>query len=160
MILTDKWDEFRARGCHIVPVGGKDRLILPTILAHQLGIPLYLAVDSDGHVTNEKAREYHKRDNAALLKLFNQKADDPFPKSTLWSGSFLMWESDIGDVLKAEATPPVWDKAYGEVRKSLGSPDGDFTKNTTAIGNLLTMLRSDGVKLPSLDKACAEILNF
>lgn len=160
LILTGRWDEFRARGCHAVPVGGKDKLILPLIVAQELGIPCFVILDSDGHVQNVNSRKRHERDNKAILKLSGQKSDDAFPTSTFWAKGLAMWSNDIGHTLKAEAGNDVWDKAYGKVRKEFGDPDGDFTKNATVIGSLLTLLHGEKVKLASLDRACAEVLAF
>jgi predicted ATP-dependent endonuclease of OLD family len=160
LILTDRWEEFRARGCHAVPVGGKDKLILPLIIAQEMGIQTYLIADSDGHITNENSRKRHERDNRAILKLCGQKAENVFPAATLWVKGMAMWASDIGHTLKAEVGDEAWDKTYGQVRKALGDPDGDLTKNPTAISDLLSRFLADGIKVPSLDKLCSEALNF
>ena len=48
MVLSGRWDRFRARGAHIVAVNGKSELIRPAIIAQEMQIPAFLIFDCDG----------------------------------------------------------------------------------------------------------------
>jgi putative ATP-dependent endonuclease of the OLD family len=105
LTLSGRWDDFRRLGAHIIPVGGKDRLIQPLTVANAFGIPSITIFDSDGDeygsidLTKESAqklaerRPMHIRDNTALLKLSGIDQFDPFPSKTLFHGRLVMWHS-------------------------------------------------------------------
>lgn len=160
LVLTDRWDEYRARGCHIVPVGGKDKLIQPLIISNKLGIPSYVMFDADGHVTNADRRKFHERDNGAILKLVDQEKASVFPDKAFWAARVVVWPHEIGRTLKEEAGAEIWDKAFGKARKEIGEPEGDYKKNMLVIGDHLAFLQNEKVRMPTLDSLCDAVLKF
>jgi putative ATP-dependent endonuclease of the OLD family len=66
----------------------------------------------------------------------------------------------MAEAFKLEVTAAKWDTTYGQATKGLGTPEGSYTKNTTHIADHLAILHSDGVKKPSLERLCLELLDF
>ncbi|MGF6969666.1 hypothetical protein OKW43_006761 [Paraburkholderia sp. WC7.3g] len=59
MTLTDRMQDFRKAGCHIVPVDNKSHLLRPAIIARQLQIPVFLLFD--GNAPPVSARFFDSR---------------------------------------------------------------------------------------------------
>lgn len=107
MQLTNRWDEFRRLGCHIIAADGKDRIIQPLAIATALGIPTFVVFDSDSHTygtidlatdpegKRAARRPMHVRDNNAILRLCGIPTPDPFPAATLFHPNVIMWHSEI-----------------------------------------------------------------
>ena len=159
MMLSNRWEDFRRHGCHIVPANGKDKLIEPLVIAEAISIPAYVVFDSDGSCgPNQRPR--HERDNKALLAIAGGDPATPFPAQSVWGTQFAQWPENLGETVRAEIGKSVWDKAYGAATRGLGNPDGSFAKNITHIGDHLTLLHADNVAIPTLDKLCDEIIRF
>jgi hypothetical protein len=160
MVLSDRWEDFRRHGVHIVAVNGKNYLIDPVIIAQALDIPVFVVFDGDKEETSPRWRPLHERDNKALLRLLGGKDSEPFPEVTAWGPHYVQWPTDIGDVLKAEVGSGAWDTTFGEATKSLGNAEGSYLKNPVHIGDHLEALQGKGHTLASLDRLCAEIIGF
>ncbi len=158
MILKDFWDDFRRKGLHLVHADGKDKLIVPTVVARKLGIPIFVVFDSDGNTVDASARGHHERDNTALLKALGADGSETFPIATVWAENFVQWPTNLGDTFKSEVDNGAWDKAYGLASKYLGNPSGSFAKNPVHIGALLANLYDMDIEIPSLQKLCEKLL--
>jgi putative ATP-dependent endonuclease of OLD family len=157
MILSDRWTEFRRHGCHVVPTNGKGYLIEPVIIAQALDIPVFVLFDADGNKTKASERDRHEIENKALLRLLGGSDSDPFPNAAVWGASYVQWPTNLGNVLKSEVDPTVWDQTFGEATKTLGNPEGSYIKNPVHIGDHVRLLKAEGHPPSSLDRLCAEI---
>ena len=160
MILSDRWNDFRRHGCHIVPTNGKSYLIEPIIIAQELAIPVFALFDADGNKTNASERVPHERDNKVLLKLLGGNDSDPFPNATAWGTSYVQWPTNLGTVLKAEVGATVWDQTFGQATSGIGNPEGSYMKNPVHIGDHLSLLKVGSHIPASLDRLCTEIIRF
>lgn len=167
LILTDRWEDYRRSGCHVVAVGGKSEMIRPAIIAQGLGIPAFAVVDADGDkIEKPQNRTRHHRDNAALIRLFNGDEADLFPVTTCWLSNFVMWPSDLADTVKREFIEALgvqgaeqFEHMRSEASLACGDA-GDLGKNAVYIGNLLELLKQAGVTSRSLDRLCETIIAF
>jgi len=167
LILTERWDQFRRTGCHVVPVNGKSEMIRPLIIAQVLNIPTLTIFDADGDkILRTEHRTRHHRDNVALLRLLGGDESDPFPTGPVWGGSFVIWPSDLAQLIEGEFVislgvqgnlkfAALKDKANAECGFA-----GDLEKNAIYIGTLLSLLMEGGANSGSLDRLCEEILAF
>jgi putative ATP-dependent endonuclease of the OLD family len=167
LILTERWEEYRRSGCHIVAVDGKSEMIRPAILAQGLGIPVFAVVDADGDkILDPDVRTRHHRDNAALIRLFNGDVEHLFPVTTCWLGNFVMWPSNLADAVKrefVEALGVQGAERFEHMRNQASAECGDagnLEKNAVYIGNLLELLKEAGVTSRSLDRLCEAIITF
>lgn len=160
MILSNRWNDFRRHGCHIVPTNGKGYLIEPIIIAQALGIPVFVVFDGDGNKANASERTRHETENRALLRLLGGNDSDPFPSAACWGTSFVEWPTNFGAALKAEVDPAVWDQAFGQATRGLGNPEGSYIKNAVHIGDHLQILRERRHPPPTLERLCTEIIRF
>lgn len=158
MMLSNRWDEFRCSGCHIVAANGKSYLIEPAIIAIALNIPTFVIFDADGNKTNQRIP--HERDNKALLRVLGGNDADPFPVATVWGDSYVQWPNNLGDTLIADIGSAVWDQTFSEATKELGNPEGSYIKNPVHIGNHLETLKEKGYVPTSLDQLCQELIHF
>jgi putative ATP-dependent endonuclease of the OLD family len=157
--LMHKWDEYRRRGCHIVPVNGKSELIQPLVIAKRMGIPTYVIFDSDADKPDHNgSRVKHEKDNKALLALLDKIGENPMPPATLWGNGFVMWHSDIGSIVKNEIGEADWvtyssaaDKQYGHA--------GGLQKNVLHIAATLEEAWKAGKRSASLERVCTEVLD-
>ncbi|MBS1852058.1 MAG: AAA family ATPase [Acidobacteria bacterium] len=167
LILTERWEEYRRSGCHIVAVDGKSEMIRPAIIAQGLGIPVFAVVDADGDkIGDPKNLTRHHRDNAALIRLFDGDANNLFPVTNYWLSNLVMWPSNLADTVNREIIEALGVQGaeqfeHMENKASLECGNaGDLKKNAVYIGNLLEMVREAGVTSRSLDQLCKLIITF
>lgn len=163
MFVTDRWEEFRRSGCHVVPVNGKDGLIETLVIAQKLGIPVFVIFDADSDKKEKKDQQkHHERDNKALLNLLDEDIENFFPDSTIWGQKCTVWSNNISETLKEEITEAIWDKTIAQTARLFGlsNPDKNLKKKTMHIGEHLKLLKEQKVSIPSLDKLCNQILDF
>ena len=163
LVLNDRWDKYRHSRCHIVPSNGKSHLITPLLIAQELGILTFVIFDADSNITKQDQKSQHEKDNKTLLKLLNGDDNEPFPSTTVWGSKYTMWDTNLGRVLKLEVEEikqGIWDQTYSTATKGLGGPAGSYGKNTMHIGNHLTLLKKNGIDIPSLTRLCDLIVDF
>lgn len=167
LVLTDRWEDYRRSGCHIVHVDGKSEMIRPAIIAQGLRIPTFAIVDADGDkIIKPENRTRHHRDNRALIRLFGADEGDIFPVATIWLGNFVMWPSNLADTIEREFIVALgvqgaeqFEDMRNKASQACGNA-GDLDKNMVYIGNLLRLLKERGVASQSLDKLCDIIVRF
>ena len=161
--LLELYDEYRKLGFHMVPTNGKSNMILPYCIAKKLNIPTYIVFDSDGHNYKEEDphghKAKHKKDNLALLKLSGIESPEPFPEDSFWDDNVVMWNSEIGDIIKSEFDEEEWNKYCQATRKKYANVK-DLHKNCLFIADTLEAAWNDGKKSESLEKLCLHIIEF
>lgn len=155
MVLTDRWNEFRQKGIHIVPVNGKSYLAQPLVIAEGLGIPVFTVFDADGKDT--KHQDSHKKDNEILLGLLGGDSSKPFPNDILWGPRYVVWPESFTEVIKKEI-PADKLQTYENKANAVYGNAGGLGKNGLHIGAKLQLAFDDGIRPPSLDKLCDAIL--
>ncbi|MBR1366861.1 MULTISPECIES: ATP-dependent nuclease [Bradyrhizobium] len=165
MVLSERWESFRARGAHIVAVNGKSELIRPLIIAQQLQIPTFVIFDCDGdkltHNNPDQQRSIeasHRRDNSALFHLAGMQQQDPFPTDAVWSESLVAWPHDLGKCVEVDAGAH-WQPAGSRASANYGNVSG-LKKNTLHIGARLKELQNLRANTATLDRLCETILTF
>lgn len=167
LVLSDRWEEYRRTGCHIVPVGGKSEMIRPAIIAQGLKIPTFAVFDSDGdQIGDPERRRPHERDNKALLRLFGGDDSNLFPTGVIFGDRFATWPDDIGETFKRECIAAIgvqakdrFENLQNKSRAKYGNA-GSLNKDTLYIGDLLSRIHDLGITPPSLDQLCSNILKF
>lgn len=167
MALLDLEEQFRKYRCHIVPAGGKSRLLQPMAIAKHLDIPCFVVFDSDrdkvpsaDELDSKGHRRMHERDNLSILKLRDIESPDPFPEETLWSDGLVQWPSDIGRIVTDEITQEKMKQAEDKVRKNFQIIDGDLDKKILFVGYKLHELHNNGAISKSLRDLCFKIIEF
>ena len=116
--LTERMDEFRRLGCHIVPTLGKSNMIRPLAIATLLEIPTFVVFDADGqNATKPEKRPQHERDNVAPLRLCSVHKPEPFPAGIFSTSNLVIWPTKIGDAIKGEFGKTEWEGFETAVRK-------------------------------------------
>lgn len=160
LVLTNKWEEFRRRGCHLVAVNGKSEIVQPLVVAQQLNIPTFVVFDADGSYSAKPDQApKHKTDNIALLTLLGADTSTPFPADTLWGDAYVVWPENIATALKADLGEKRWSEVNNEAQAKFGFP-ANFGKNAMHIGTKLAIIHGAGDALPTLDRLCDQILAF
>jgi predicted ATP-dependent endonuclease of OLD family len=162
LALMEKWGDFRRLGCHIVPAGGKSQLIQPIAVAQGLQIPTFAVFDGDGHKPDTNgSRKKHERDNTTILRLRGVPNPDPFPPTTFWGSDTVMWDSEIGKVVKDELGQESWTKLDEAVRNKYDLHSvGGMSKNSSFIGYLLSEGWEAKIRSASLCRLCDAIIAF
>ena len=155
--LSNQWSEFRRLGCHLIPVGGKDKIIQPLAIAIELELPVYVIYDADGDTVRADHRIKHERDNKAILKLLDA-CQDPFPADNIWGPNHTIWYHNITEVVKND---------FGENYQRLAdasrvhyAQEGGLEKNDLFIADWLTAAYNEGLRSPNLATLCTSILQF
>lgn len=157
MVLTGRWDEFRQKGIHIVPVNGKSNLAQPLAIAQGFNIPVFTIFDADGDDVGADHPIRHKKDNETLLGLLGGDIATPFPVDTVWGERYVMWPNSITELIKKEI--PATNLAACEAKAdAMYGHAGGLQKNGLHIGSKLQFAFEDGILPPSLDKLCDIIL--
>lgn len=156
--LMEKWDHYRRAGCHIVPANGKSEILQPLIIAKHMQIPTVVVFDADGDKPDKSgSRIKHEKDNRALLAALGKSTEDPFPTEPIWGDEFVMWNSDIGAIVRDDIGAEEWDAAQTEADKTYGHAGG-LRKNTLHIGFALTFAWSKGGRSEHLERLCKVVL--
>ncbi|WP_186002661.1 AAA family ATPase [Mycobacterium sp. KBS0706] len=165
LVLSGRWEAFRARSAHIVAVNGKSELIRPAIIAAKMEIPAFLIFDCDADKlthknpdTEKSIRGAHERDNRALFRLAGKHDQEPFPEDPVWGNSFAAWPFDLAHTVKADAMDH-WDAAGSSASATFGGIGG-LQKNTLHIGGRLKELQKLGANTATLDRLCEAIVAF
>jgi len=160
--LTDRTEEFRRLGCHIVQTHGKGSMIQPLAIAKLLEIPTFVIFDADGHDTRDPGhRAQHERENLALLRLCSVANPSAFPTAIFQTECLLMWPTEIGEVIQTELGKEEWEGFEAAVRAKRKIADVPrLGKNMLFIGQVLTEAFRNGKKSRILDRLCAQIISF
>lgn len=149
--------KFRSLGCHIVPTGGKNRMIQPRAIAKLLGIPTFTIFDCD---SNDKDRANHERDNLAILRLSSAKNPDPFPTTMFPAPDVAVWPTDMGGVIRQDIGLEEWTQFENLVREKKGISEGHLNKNVLFIGSILTEAWAAQKRSLILETLCNSIIAF
>lgn len=158
--LGEKWDEFRRLGCHIVVADGKLNLSRLLAVALELEIPAFVIFDSDARTRNQPARTEHEKANACILRLREVTGVAPLPNADFWGENLIMWESDIGEVVRSDFADPVWLAAQDHAKREHGFEQGVHDKNSLLIAATLERLWSESKQSQVLGRLCESILSF
>ena len=157
--LLGQYDEYRRKGCHVVPTNGKSELIRPLVIAKHMGIPTYVVFDADADKPDRSGSwQKHESDNKALLSLLGVPAQNPMPNCTIWGKGFTMWRSDIGSVVEADIGKEDWEKFQNEADRRYGHAGG-LKKYTLHIGASLAFAWDQGKRPVNLERLCWAILD-
>jgi hypothetical protein len=158
LMLTNKINEFRRYGCHIVPVGGKNKLIKPLAMANLLNIPVFVVCDADTNKEEESEVTMHKADNKSILFLSNNSDENEWPSDTIWENNLVMWKVNISETIKNEIADK-WSEYEAQSALYYGNPGG-LNKNPLAIARTLELAWNDNYKSDSLVKLIDMIISF
>ena len=146
-------NEFRRRGCHIVPCQGKRGVIRPLTICKLLGIPVMVMIDSDSQEARPDRRQLHSDENSAVLKLCGAPDSNPMPSNTLWSSSLVLWGPELQDVVRDEIGVDHWRRIKQSCEQEFGFV-GQMSKNPLFIASVLNRAWGEERASPSLDKFC------
>src|ERR1700687_2732371 len=159
--LLELWEAFRSFGCHIVPTGGKNKMIQPLAIAELLKIPTFVIFDGDTNDCEKKEkRDQHEKDNLTLLRLCGVGKPEPSPRETFQNDRVCMWVTDMGDAIQKDIGEEKWNVLDGEIRKKQGINAGKFSKNALFIGSILAEAWRQGFRSGVLEKLCKSILGY
>lgn len=160
--INGLWDKFRGSGSYLVPTNGKSFMIKPTIIAQELNIPLFAIFDGDRNIKKDQEKQQHKKDNLALLKLFNADIKTPFPDKTVWGENFVMWSTNISDIVNSEFKKSINEDTVQTIKDEIRAEfchAKNLYKNTLFIGKFLTLAKDRGAESESLTKLCKILIN-
>jgi putative ATP-dependent endonuclease of OLD family len=161
LTLLDLWELFRSFGCHIVPTGGKNKMIQPLAIAELLKIPTFVLFDGDTEDCGTKdKRDQHEKDNLTLLRLSGVDKPTPLPTETFRNDRVCMWVTDMGDVIQNNIGQEKWNALDNEIRKSRDINAGQFGKNALFIGSILAEGWKQGLRSNVLEDLCKSILEY
>jgi predicted ATP-dependent endonuclease of OLD family len=165
LILTDKMNDFRRCGGHIVPVGGKSEIIKPLAMAKLLDIPVYVVCDADTdkeNIVDEEKRKSevaaHKKDNKSILCLLGYDKLNEWPTDKINESNLTMWKTNIADSIKEEFDNK-WSDYLNDSFLYYGNPGG-LNKNPLAIARALKTTWEGGKKSATLIKLVDSIICF
>ncbi len=155
--LADLWTEFRRLGCHIIPVNGKDRLILPLAIAVETKMSVFVMFDADADVERPDHRKKHELDNRALQSLLEVDAD-PFPAEDVFGPNYVIWRTSLTQTVKED-----FGDAYErltEAARQHYAQEGGLEKNELFIADWVSAAREEGLSSPVLTGLCNAIIGF
>jgi predicted ATP-dependent endonuclease of OLD family len=162
MALTDRWEDFRRFGCHIVAAAGKTNIVQLLAIAKELEIPTFVVCDGDRDQCEDATkRPKHENDNRAILNLCGLDSSHPVPDATLWQTELVMWEREISKEIADDIGQDRWLRLRDRVKVEQEIVDiANLEKNTIFIGHLLAKAWEEDIRFPTLNKLCAAILEF
>lgn len=158
LLLTEKMNEFRRHGCHIVPVEGKNKLIKPLAMAKLLNIPTMVIYDSDTDKTTEHEMPKHKKDNKAILALKEFSDESEWPDKTIIRDGLTAWQTNLTIEIMNELGEHL--KKYEDAAALHYGNAGGLKKNPLAIAKTLELAWEDGIKSQILIELTDRIVEF
>lgn len=155
--LSGKWDEFRRRGAHIVPVNGKSFLLEPLVILLQLQVPVFVIFDADGDEQNQTKRAMHKADNTAILNALGVVDSDIFPVKAVWGDNFAQWPTSFAEEIGSEVGKSRWEN-YQQAADVEWGQAGGLRKNPLHVASCVKAALDDQVPIPTLAEICGRIL--
>lgn len=154
---SDRWPEFRRRGCHIVPTNSKDRLVSPVAIAKELGLPVFVMFDADGDETKVERRRMHEKDNTTLLALLGS-GEPAFPGANVLADDHAVWRTSLTEAVKED----LGDRYDGLVQaaRTHFPQEGGLEKQELFIADWLSSAYAEGKGPQVLDSLCGAILKF
>lgn len=137
LLLTEKMNEFRRNGCHMVPVDGKNKLIKPLAMAKLLQIPTFVVYDSDTDKTKENEILKHKKDNKAILGLKGHQSENEWPTHSIIKGDLTAWQTNLTHEIMNELGADF--KKYENAAAAHYGNAGKLKKNPLAIAKALEL---------------------
>lgn len=164
LAIKERLLDFRRRGIHLVPVGGKSELLRPAVLARHMGIPLYLIFDADGDkISNDAHRRSHERDNRALLRFLGADEENLFPQDTVWADTHSIWSKELSDCVDTDLLQSLGEATFEEVKNRAAVRCGQAAgarKHTMMVGAKLAYAFDAGASSPTLDRLCDYLIAF
>jgi putative ATP-dependent endonuclease of the OLD family len=164
LAMTDRLLDFRKRGVHLVPVGGKSELLRPAIIARHMEIPLFVVFDADGDKIEKDAhRQSHERDNRSLLRFLNGDASQLFPDEPIWGRDHAIWPKELSDCVEGDLKASLGDVGFEAVKNNAQvrcGHAGGARKHTMMVGAKLAFAREAGAESATLDRLCEHLLAF
>lgn len=157
LTLTNRWEEFRRRGGHVVPAGGKGKLPWACAVAEELSIPHFLVFDADGDYVGKPNQAQHENDNRALLRHKGQDTSVLFPAAPILTKDLAVWPLDFRRAIVASAGAETWGPIEERARAEFGHV-GDLYKNPLFIGAVVSQAAADK-HLPTVLEALAVTLD-
>jgi predicted ATP-dependent endonuclease of OLD family len=159
MNLMGKADDLRRVGCHIVPADRKSSLMVPLAIVTELGIPTFLVFDADTHAPDKNgAREMHRKDNLALLRLAKVADPIPLPAETMRTDRVVMWATECRLEIEKDFPAEDWRQLSEETEARFGHVGG-LTKNPLFIAERLEAAWTRGLRSGQLEDLCNRILD-
>ncbi|WP_189534555.1 ATP-dependent nuclease [Paludibacterium paludis] len=162
LTLTDRMEEFRRKGIHLVATQSKSMMIRPLIIAQALEIPTYVIFDADGdRIDRPEHRVQHERDNRALLRLIGADDGNLFPEGILWGARHTVWPKNLGDCILGELKDSLGQDGYSAVINTAAREygfDGGLKKHALMVGTRLALAFEAGARSASLDRLCEAII--
>lgn len=158
LLLTEKMNEFRRHGCHIVPVEGKNKLIKPLAMAKLLNIPTMVIYDSDTNKTTEHEIPKHKKDNKAILALKECSDESEWPDKTIIRDGLTAWQTNLTIEIMNELGEHL--KKFEDASALHYGNAGGLKKNPLAIAKTLELAWEDGIKSQILIELTDRIVEF
>lgn len=162
--LTDRMEDFRRTGCHIVPVNKKSEMIRPLIIAQGLDIPVFALFDGDNDkLKKPDHQQAHERDNRALLLLLDGDVTKLFPMDTVWAMNFAMWPTDIGQLVDADLKNSLGAAKFDQIRNIVHAGydcNGGMKKTTMLVNSKLVLAWEAEGKSSTLDTLCDSLIAF
>ena len=159
LLLHELYNDFHKIGAHIVDVGGKCQLLNYSLIAMELGIPIYIVFDGDvSRNDGTSSRKQTAEANKNILNLFSCGDFDPMPDKPISNIGFTMWHTDIGSVVKEEIGSHIWNYVETEAVKEYGKSQ-KLKKNIHYIGYCLELAFESGTCSLSLKQVCQDIVN-
>ena len=157
LILTERWNDFRRLGCHLVPVNGKDKLVQPVAIAKLLMIPKFVVFDADGNTVRPDHRNKHEIDNKAILRLLGSNID-AFPDNDYIGDFFAVWKNNLTDRVEQDFADGA--KIYKNAACQHYAQEGGLQKHDLFIADFLSAAFNDGNRSITLDSLCDSILEY
>lgn len=158
LLLTEKMNEFRRHGCHIVPVEGKNKLIKPLAMAKLLNIPTMVIYDSDTDKTTEHEMPKHKKDNRAILALKECSDESEWPDKTIIRDGLTAWQTNLTVEIMSELGENL--KKFEDAAALHYGNAGGLKKNPLAIAKTLELAWEGGIKSQILIELTDRIVEF
>jgi predicted ATP-dependent endonuclease of OLD family len=149
-VARQKGNEWDAKGIAVIDVGGKTKLSMPLVVFRKMGIPIYVAFDSDVHRQSSgdaAEQEERKARNRLLLRLMGAVGAD-YPVEGAHD-RYAVVNAETTRHLKASLGAADYDRIAKSVATDLGyAGSNEAMKNVEAAAHFAARVYGEGKTLP------------
>jgi putative ATP-dependent endonuclease of OLD family len=149
--------DLEAEGIAIIPCGGKENIDRPFLVFSEIGIPVYVVFDGDGHKPKSERGDKTNRILQKLLQCSNIR-DIPIMEIT---EKYATFDTELDRFLRSKIGEEIYTAVANRYIREFGYPGMDQCKKSPAfVCEIIEQAEKKGVVVPELQQIIESIRNL
>ncbi len=146
--------DLEAEGIAVIPCGGKENIDRPFLVFSEIGIPVYVVFDGDGHKPENERGDKTNRILQKLLRCSNIR-DVPIMEVT---AKYATFDTELDRFLRGKIGEEIYTIVANRYIREFGYPSMDQCKKSPAfVCEIIAQAKKKGVVIPELQQIIENI---